>query len=168
MTDMGSPLDLGHWEYSGPDFDPDDFFGFVYVLTWDDGQTRRYVGKKQFHSYKKRKRDKGSNWKTYRSSSKHLAELHKEFGDEYFKYDMLQLFETRGGLTAGECKVQWDLDVLTEKYPDDTPVYMNRQIGAVKFIPKESITDETKDRLEQIKLETKQAKCTDDATEEPE
>ncbi len=37
--------------------------------------------------------------------------------------------------------------MLTEKYPDGTPVFLNRQIGAIKFIPKESVDNETRQRL---------------------
>jgi hypothetical protein len=62
------------------------------------------------------------------------------------------LFETKGGLSAGEVKVQWDLDVLTEKYPDGTPVFLNRQIGAIKFIPKEQVNDRTRERLQIISI----------------
>ena len=65
-------------------------------------------------------------------------------------YEMIQLFETRGGLSAAECKVQWYLDVLTEKCLLGVPLYLNRQIGAIKFIPKEAITNETKTRLDEI------------------
>ena len=25
--------DLGHWTYKGPDFDPEDYFGFIYLIT---------------------------------------------------------------------------------------------------------------------------------------
>ena len=74
----------------------------------------------------------------------------EELGSDKFKYEILQLFETKGGLSAGEVKVQWELDVLTEKYPDGTPVYLNRQIGAIKFIPKEEVNEETRERLSRI------------------
>jgi hypothetical protein len=141
---------LGHWEYSGESFEVDDYFGFVYLITVTvpDGNPIRYIGKKQFHSYKKRKRDKESNWKKYTSSSKHINGLIKE--GSKVSFEIIQLFETRGGLTAAECKVQWYLDVLTEKCSEGVPLYLNRQIGAVKFIPKEEVTDETKQRLDEL------------------
>ena len=141
---------LGHWSYDGEPFEVDDYFGFIYLITVSvpDGNPIRYIGKKQFHSYKKTKRDKESNWKKYTSSSKHINDLIED-GSE-LTFEMIQLFETRGGLSAAECKVQWYLDVLTEKCSEGIPLYLNRQIGAVKFIPKEAISDETKDRLNEI------------------
>jgi len=135
---MSKPL--GHWDYKGDPFVVDDYFGFIYLITVSvpDGNPIRYVGKKQFHSYKKTKRDKESNWKSYTSSSKHINELIRN--GSVLSYEMIQLFETRGGLSAAECKVQWYLDVLTEKC----------LLGAIKFIPKEAISDETKTRLDEI------------------
>ena len=142
---------IGHWKYEGEPFDPDDYFGFIYIISVDhDGGCTRYIGKKQFHSYKKKKRDKESDWRTYTSSSKHLNSLISEVAKDKVSLEIVQLFETRGGLVAGECKVQWYLDVLTEKDGEGVPLYLNRQIGAVKFIPKEAITDETKSKLDEL------------------
>ena len=149
--DEMSEQDLGHWEYYGSPFDPDDYFGFIYLITCTDPENpKRYIGRKQFHQYRKGKDRVVSNWKTYSSSSKHINTMVEELGSDKFKYEILQLFETKGGLSAGEVKVQWELDVLTEKYPDGTPVYLNRQIGAIKFIPKEEVNEETRERLSRI------------------
>lgn len=146
-----SKMDLGHWTYEGPDFNPDDYFGFIYMITCNHPEEpKRYIGRKQFHMYRKGKERTVSNWKTYSSSSSHINKLISDLGNEYFTYDILQLFKTKGGLSAGEVKVQWSLDVLTEKYADGSPVFLNRQIGAIKFIPKEAINDETKTRLDGI------------------
>lgn len=140
--------DLGHWIYFGPTFDPDDYFGFIYMITCSHpDEPKRYIGRKQFHMYRKGKERKVSNWKSYTSSSSHINKLRSDLGEEYFSYEIIQLFKTKGGLSAGEVKVQWSLDVLTEKYPDGTPVFLNRQIGAIKFIPKEEIDNETRKRL---------------------
>lgn len=150
-------MDLGHWKYEGEDFDPDDYFGFLYLIRIRDtnGRYVNYIGKKQFHSYVKRKRGKETKWRKYTSSSKHLNELLKQTGGEGATYEIIQLFETRGGLVAGECKAQWHLDVLTEKDSEGIPLYYNRQIGAVKFIPKEAITDETRERLDELRSEAR-------------
>lgn len=146
-----SGQDLGHWNYDGFAFDPDDYFGFIYLITCNHPEEpKRYIGRKQFHRYRKGKERTVSNWKTYTSSSSHINKLISDLGSKYFTYDMIQLFETKGGLSAGEVKVQWSLDVLTEKYPDGNPVFLNRQIGAIKFIPKETINNETKQRLNGI------------------
>tara|TARA_R110000744_G_scaffold6073_2_gene21384 strand:+ start:446 stop:976 length:531 start_codon:yes stop_codon:yes gene_type:complete len=145
--------DLGHWTYAGEPFDPDDYFGFIYLITCTHPEElKRYIGRKQFHMYRKGKDRAVSNWKVYSSSSKHINKLISDLDDEYFTYEILQLFETKGGLSAGEVKVQWDLDVLTEKYPDGTPVFLNRQIGAIKFIPKEQVNDRTRERLQIISI----------------
>tara|TARA_R110001606_G_scaffold382788_3_gene544737 strand:- start:9316 stop:9858 length:543 start_codon:yes stop_codon:yes gene_type:complete len=143
--------DLGHWSYSGPPFNPDDYFGFIYLITCScPDDPKRYIGRKQFHMYRKGKDRVISNWKKYTSSSKHINKMITDLDSDLFTFEILQLFETRGGLSAGEVKVQWDLDVLTEKYPDGTPVFLNRQIGAIKFIPKEEVNHDTRQRLERI------------------
>ena len=163
--------DLGHWDYNGDPFDFDKYFGFIYMIQCihPDNPTR-YIGRKQFHQYRKGKDRVVSNWKVYSSSSKHINNLIKELGKEYFTFEILQLFETRGGLSAGEVKVQWDLDVLTEKYPDGTPVFLNRQIGAIKFIPKEEVNHETRERLSEIsdgiRKEREEQEAVTDAEEE--
>ena len=160
--------DLGHWDYCGDPFDFDKYFGFIYMIqcTHPDNPTR-YIGRKQFHMYSKGKDRRVSNWKTYSSSSKHINNLIKELGTEHFTFEMLQLFETRGGLSAGEVKVQWYLDVLTQKYANGNPVFLNRQIGAIKFIPKEEIDDETIARLDRLyfTVREEQAKSRKDSEE---
>jgi len=146
-----SEQDLGHWEYNLAPFDPDAYFGFVYMISCNHPEDpKRYIGRKQFHMYRKGKDRVASNWKKYSSSSKHINKMISDFGKESFQFEILQLFETKGGLSAGEVKVQWELDVLTEKYPDGTPVFLNRQIGAIKFIPKESVNVQTKERISTI------------------
>ena len=40
--------------------------------------------------------------------------------------------------------------MLTQKYTDGTPVFLNRQIGAIKFIPKEEVNERTRERLQGI------------------
>ena len=163
--------DLGHWSYGGPPFDPEEYFGFIYLITCKHpSEPKRYIGRKQFHQYRKGQERKVSNWRTYSSSSKHINNLIQELGKEYFEFEILQLFETKGGLSAGEVKVQWDLDVLTEKYPDGTPVFLNRQIGAIKFIPKEEVNHETRERLSEIsdgiRKEREEQEAVTDAEEE--
>ena len=142
---------LGHWEYGGSPFDPDSYFGFIYLITCTHPEEpKRYIGRKQFHMYRKGKDTAVSNWKTYSSSSKHINKMILDYGSDNFKFEILQLFETKGGLSAGEVKVQWELDVLTQKYTDGTPVFLNRQIGAIKFIPKEEVNERTRERLQGI------------------
>jgi hypothetical protein len=142
---------LGHWVYALTPFDPDAYFGFIYMISCNHPEDpKRYIGRKQFHMYRKGKERVASNWKEYSSSSKHINKMISDFGKECFHFEILQLFETKGGLSAGEVKVQWELDVLTEKYQDGTPVFLNRQIGAIKFIPKESVNVKTRERISTI------------------
>ena len=71
---------FGHWENIPVDFEPDRWFGFVYQITHKESG-RKYIGKKQLHSYtrkkvagrKNRKRVvKESKWKSYTGSCDEL------------------------------------------------------------------------------------------------
>ena len=126
----------GHWTYPKK-FKVDDYFGFVYEIT-DMISGRRYIGKKQFHSYKKKKRYKESDWKTYTSSSKALNKDLAVSGKKVFKFKILRLYKTRGGLVYGEANHQHLKHVLTKRFPNsDVRMYYNGQIAGCKFIPKE-------------------------------
>ena len=52
---------------------PDEYFGFVYVIT-NKLTTKQYIGCKQYWQMRKRKKHKPSNWRVYTSSSKDLNE----------------------------------------------------------------------------------------------
>jgi hypothetical protein len=121
-----------------------DVCGFVYIVycTHPD-EPRRYVGYKLcWSNFGKKTKQKESNWKYYTTSSKFVNDAIKKLGLIYFRFEVIQLFKTRGGVRAAEAKLQWHLDVLTDKHPDDTPKYWNRQIGAVKWIPQETLSEE--------------------------
>ena len=125
----------GHWRFFG-DFDVDDSFGFVYLIT-NLKTGRKYLGKKQFHSYKKNKRFKETDWRNYCGSSKELLADIKKIGKKNFLFQILQVYKTRGGLVYGEANLQHKFNVLTERSGDEERIWYNKNIAGIKFIPKE-------------------------------
>ena len=47
---------IGHWTYDGEDFDVNEYFGFIYIIT-NNLTGKKYLGRKFFHVHQKRKRD---------------------------------------------------------------------------------------------------------------
>lgn len=138
-------MDLGHWVLSGKadieDFNPDDWFGFVYRVT-NTLNGMQYLGKKQFKSHtrkivkgrKNRKRvSKESNWKEYLTSSTHVHDAIEEHGKENFKFEIIELCETRGDLSYREVELQWEEKVLEATLPNGDMKYYNKAIGNIKF-----------------------------------
>jgi len=125
----------GHWEYSGK-IDVDSSFGFVYLIT-NTITGKRYLGKKQFHSYKKKKRVSETKWREYTGSSTELNDDIRNMGKNNFKFQILQVYKTRGGLVYGEANIQHKLNTLTETDKNGDRLWYNKQIGSIKFIPKE-------------------------------
>lgn len=127
--------DIGHWEYDGT-LDPEANFGFVYLIH-NLKTGRKYIGKKQYYSYKKNKKFKEMDWRGYTGSSKELNLDIETFGKGSFQFLILKECKTRGGLTYIEANMQHKLDALTERLEDGTRVYYNKQIGAIRYVPKE-------------------------------
>lgn len=125
----------GHWEYP-EDIDVDNSFGFVYLIT-NLVTGKKYIGKKQFHSYKKKKRAAETKWRYYTSSSTEVNQDIRSLGKKNFHFLILQVYQTRGGLVYGEANTQHKLDVLTRADEKGNRLWYNRQIGGIKFIPKE-------------------------------
>lgn len=138
----------GHWLYP-IDIDISQWFGFVYRIVEKD-TTKHYIGKKQFHSYSK-KRIKGrvnrktitseSNWKLYTGSSTQLNENIALKGKDNYSFIIETLHETRGSLFYAEVERQITENVLRETLEDGTRKYYNGHIAGVKFIPP-AITNE--------------------------
>ena len=123
-----------HWTGRKPN--PKKYFGFVYQITNKiTGQI--YLGKKQYHRWTKRKIVGPNKWEYYAGSSKYLTKDIKTLGKENFEFKILKNFETRGGLVYGEANLLHKKDALTKRNSDGDRVYYNRQIHAIKFIPKE-------------------------------
>lgn len=135
----------GHWTYP-TDMGTDEWFGFIYMIT-NTVTSQKYIGKKQYRSWGKKKSPnygKEMKWREYTSSSKALNADIKELGMASFTFVCMGQYATKGGLSWAENWSQTVREALTEKLEDGTPAYYNRQIMATKFIPKESISDETR------------------------
>jgi hypothetical protein len=122
-----------HWVGRKPD--PKKYFGFVYEITCLVNG-RKYIGKKQYHRWSRRKIAGPSKWEFYQSSSKHVAEDIKKYGADKFEFRILKNYKTRSGLVYGEANLQHKRDVLTKRKGDER-VYYNAQITGIKWIPKE-------------------------------
>ena len=122
------------WLYENEEYDkqPDDYQGFVYVIT-ELSTGKKYIGKKNFcrpHTLPKNskrtrrvKSRRPSDWKEYYGSSKQLADLVEQSGSDNYKREILRLCHTKGEMSYYEAKFQFDNDVLLR---DD---YYNEFIG---------------------------------------
>ena len=115
-------MDLGHW--TSRTEVPEDFFGFVYLITnLDSG--KKYVGKKQAKCKrklaplkgKKRKRivEKETDWKTYSGSSASLLEDMETLGKNYFKHEIIKFCGSKWELAYYELKEQMDREVIMKE-----------------------------------------------------
>lgn len=131
-----------HWEGKSPNMK---MFGFIYLVT-NKTNGRKYIGKKQYQftktsSIKGKKRTVKtgvpSGWEFYTGSSKWLNEDIKKHGIGEFKFEILWNCSSRSMLYWMEVKEQVTRNVLLERLEgSDLPLYYNRQIAGVKFIPK--------------------------------
>ena len=147
-------MDTGHWVFN-VDFDVDEWFGFVYRIT-EHSTSRSYIGKKQFHEYRRKsvagrknkiRTKKESDWKTYTGSSKELNEAIMTNGKDNYSFFIESLHKTRASLTYAEIQKQITEDVLRKKDENGNRIYFNKQIGSVKFLPPDEHSDETKIRI---------------------
>jgi len=134
---------MNNWIYKGrkfelpEEFNPDIWYGFVYIIT-NRATNKKYVGKKFFWSKKTlpitktRKRRKRllveSDWRTYYGSNKHLVEDVKTQGEDMFYREILHLCKSKGECSYRETKEQFDREVLlTDDYYNGI---INCRIGA--------------------------------------
>ena len=137
----------GHWK--NPQrikLDPEESFGFVYLIV-NLLTGHRYIGKKQYHQYKKRVRHRPSDWKGYTSSSKSLNADISSMGMSNFHFEILIEFQSRSGLTYGETHLQHIADVLTERDKNGERVFYNAFIDKIRFIPGEFMVKEAKQKV---------------------
>jgi hypothetical protein len=133
---------LGHWRVNPlfADVNPVDTYGFVYCV--ENTETGKlYIGRKQtIHKGKKSSRmyGKETKWKQYAGSSKHLTADIKLYGKDVFLFHILEYYYTRGGLNYAEIEWQTKCDTLTAKCSKGERLFYNAQIGAVRWIPKET------------------------------
>lgn len=117
-------FDTGHWKaplivesLSEPPF------GFLYLITNNiDG--RKYIGKKQCLTVKKKAPLKGkknkrhftteTDWRTYTSSSRQLNEDIEKLGKKNFTFEILKFCDSKWQLAYEEAKIQFDEGVLLD------------------------------------------------------
>lgn len=144
-------MDAGHWNIDEVGlFDPDEFFGFIYVIT-QRSTGRAYLGKKFFkHKRKKtlknKSRTKESDWRDYTSSSELLNELITECGKDDFEFRILTLCTGRCMLTYSELEQQFAHDVLRARLADGSRKYFNGTIGHLNYSGIEKQTQEALSR----------------------
>lgn len=172
-------MNYGHWNFP-VEFNPDDWFGFIYRITNLTNQ-REYIGKKQFFG-NRTKKVKGrtnrkhyqvdSGWETYTGSSVALNEDIAALGKENFYFEIISLHKTKGSLHYAEVELQIKENVLKETLDNGLRKYYNGHISAVKFIPPNEHSEETKMRISKTLQETFEAsghwiqKLTDEEKEE--
>ena len=145
--------ELGHWEYNYK-VDIEEWFGFIYCIE-NKVTNQFYIGKKQLrHAGKKKSKTYGKPmlWKTYTGSSIALNSDIKKYRKENFKFEIIEFYKTKGGLYYAEAYVQMLSDSMTEYLSDlITPRSYNRQIAAIRFVPKEYPTKKTKAFVSKLK-----------------
>lgn len=138
-----------HW-YHSMELNPDKNFGFIYYVE-NKLNGKKYIGKKQYFSYKSGKKYKESDWRSYTSSSKYLNEDIKIYGLDNFYFEILFECKTRGDLTYAESNLQHKNNVLTERDEYGERIWYNASIAAIKFIPKPEHSEETKKKMSESK-----------------
>ena len=115
-------MNYGHWK---PDVILEDAsevpFGFIYQIT-NLINNRKYIGKKQCLSIKKRAPLKGktkkrhqvveTDWRTYTSSSNELNSDISTLGIENFSFKIIMWCNSKWELSYNEAKLQFEKEVL--------------------------------------------------------
>jgi len=114
-------MDLGHWNTSLIIEEGNIPYGFIYKITCVPNN-KKYIGKKQCQSILKRRPLKGkknkrheiieTDWKTYTSSSRELNEDILKYGKDNFKFEIIELCDSKFALAYKEAKIQFDEEVL--------------------------------------------------------
>ena len=113
--------------------DPDNYFGFVYLITNKKSQ-RKYIGCKQYWQMRHRKKYKPSNWRVYTSSSKELNQDIEKIGKRNFKFEIIQEYLTKRGLHYYEQHYQMKYHVLTAIIKSTgEKSYYNKNVGGIRF-----------------------------------
>ena len=113
-------VDLGHWE-GVLEENVDLPYGFIYKIT-NLTNDKKYIGKKQCQSIKKRPPLKGkknkrhekieTDWKTYTSSSNELNKDLETLGKDNFKFEILRWCNSKWELSYYEARLQFKEEVL--------------------------------------------------------
>ena len=113
-------VDLGHWE-GVLEESVELPYGFIYKIT-NLTNDKKYIGKKQCQSIRKRPPLKGkknkrhekieTDWKTYTSSSNELNKDLEELGKDKFKFEILRWCDSKWELSYYEARLQFNEEVL--------------------------------------------------------
>ena len=113
-------VDLGHWE-GVLEENADLPYGFIYKIT-NLTNDKKYIGKKQCQSIRKRPPLKGkknkrhekieTDWKTYTSSSNELNKDLETLGKDNFKFEILRWCDSKWELSYYEARLQFKEEVL--------------------------------------------------------
>ena len=113
-------VDLGHWE-GVLEENADLPYGFIYKIT-NLTNDKKYIGKKQCQSIRKRPPLKGkknkrhekieTDWKTYTSSSSELNKDLEQLGKDNFKFEILRWCDSKWELSYYEARLQFKEEVL--------------------------------------------------------
>lgn len=135
------------WLYKNKEFTSEminDYFGFIYCIT-NIKTGKLYIGKKQFHSYRRIKQKnkvrrklvvKESDWKKYYGSCKGLHEDINKLGKDSFERTIIKLCKNKWELTYYEAEQQFIRKVLLKKNRNGERVYYNENILSKFFPPK--------------------------------
>lgn len=144
---------MTHWENVPEDIE--DWYGFVYMII-NKQTNQKYIGRKYFHSYKKGKRSKESDWATYTSSSKELNDAIKNEGLDNFAFIILAVFKTRQEVNYAEVEEQITRNVLKTRLESGEFEYYNQNIMSKFFRPKDYGTPEYYSKIDSLSKAMKQ------------
>lgn len=135
------------WLYKNKPFTeiPKTAFGFIYLITHLE-TGKKYVGRKNFYSFRTKKiagkRNRKhvtteSKWQEYWGSSKEFDKVVSEHGKEAFKREILYLCESKRELGYAEVAYQFKHDVLNAKLPSGEYEFYNGNICSRWFRSRE-------------------------------
>lgn len=110
---------LGHWQNSTDSNEV--AYGFIYIIT-NLQSGKKYIGKKQCQTIKKRKPLKGkknkrheiteTDWRTYTSSSREVNEDIERIGKDNFKFEIIRWCSSKFEMSYHEARIQFEKEVL--------------------------------------------------------
>lgn len=138
-----------HWIGDVPD--PEQYFGFIYIIT-DLDERVAYVGKKQYFMARRVKGCKskvtdrqatrwksccwkGSDWKSYKGSSKNLQAHIATHPNHNYEFRIIRQCRSKGTLHYAEVEALVALGTLWRRDKNGDAKFFNRQIPATRFRP---------------------------------
>jgi hypothetical protein len=116
------------WLYLDKEFNNhDDYYGYVYCIE-NLITGKKYIGRKYFHKFSKKKLIGESDWRDYYGSCKPLLEDVDRLGKHCFKRTILHLCETRQETNYKEVVEQIIRDVLWATNENGDRLYYNGNI----------------------------------------